>query len=163
MKISIDTDKNSVIITQKFNVKLQLIWDLYTQSEHLDKYWAPEPWQTKTNSMDFREGGAWIYLLTNTNGEQFAARLDYFQIHPLKRFKAVDSFCEADFTADESTPRSIWEVSFESVKHETVVTEVITFASAYHLNATLEMGFEQGVKLLMHNLKSSLHATNIKM
>ena len=113
--------------------------------------------------MNFHEGGAWIYTLISNSGEQFAARLDYFQIHPMKRFKAVDSFCEADFTSDESTPRSIWEVSFEGRKHDTVVTEVITFANAYHLNATLEMGFEQGVKLLMHNLKTGLHASNIKM
>jgi len=161
MKISIDTDKNSVIITQKFNIKLPILWGIYTQPEYLDRFWAPEPWTTKTVSMDFMEGGAWIYTLHDQNGTAYAARLDYFQIHPLKRFKAVDSFCNEDFTNDESTPRSIWEVSFEQAKHETLVTEVITFANASHLNTTLDMGFEQGIKLLMHNLKTSLHALDI--
>lgn len=162
MKLSIDTDKNSVIITQKFSVKIETLWNSYTQSSLLDRFWAPDPWVTETQSMDFREGGTWVYSLTNPDGEVQMARLDYFQIHPLKRFKAVDSFIEEDGTIEDATSRAIWDVSFELVGNETLVTEIITFASAYHLNTTLEMGFEQGVKMVMRNLETALKASNIK-
>lgn len=162
MKLSIDTDKNSVIITQKFSVKLETLWNSYTQSDLLDRFWAPDPWVTETKHMDFREGGTWIYALTNSDGYTHMARLDYFQIHPLKRFKAVDSFIEDDGTMEDTTSRAIGDVSFEQIGNETLVTEIITFASAYHLNATLEMGFEQGVKMVMRNLETALKSSNIK-
>jgi uncharacterized protein YndB with AHSA1/START domain len=106
MKLSIDTDKNSVIITQNFSVNVQTLWNSYTQSEFLDRFWAPKPWKTKTISMDFKEGGAWIYNLESPNGDVHLARLDYFQIHPLKRLKAVDSFAGSD-DAEEALPRAI--------------------------------------------------------
>jgi uncharacterized protein YndB with AHSA1/START domain len=163
MKISIDTDKNSVIITQKFAVKRSVLWKTYTQSQFLDQFWAPLPWETETKSMNFREGGGWIYALKSPDGKSHLARLDYYQIYPLKRFKAVDSFCGESETADESTPRSIWEVSFEELGHETLITEVITFANAQHLNTSLEMGFEHGVKLMMHNIKTSLHELDLNL
>ena len=162
MKLSIDTDKNSVIITQKFSVKVKTLWDCYTQSEQLDQFWAPEPWKTETKQMDFREGGTWIYALTGSDGATQLARLDYFQIHPFKRFKAVDSFIEDDNSMLDATSRAIWDVSFEEIGNETLVTEVITFANAYHLNTTLEMGFEQGVKMVMRNLEMALRGSNIK-
>lgn len=162
MKLSIDTDKNSVIITQKFSFKLETLWNSYTQSDLLEQFWAPQPWETKTVEMDFREGGTWIYLLTSPKGEEYMARLDYFQIHPFKRFKAVDSFIEDHNEPIDATSRAIWDVSFEQKGHEVVVTEIITFASAEHLNATLEMGFEQGVKMVMRNLENSIKASNIK-
>lgn len=46
---------NTINIVREFDVDLGLVWKAWTTAELLDKWWAPKPWFTETNIMDFSE------------------------------------------------------------------------------------------------------------
>ncbi len=59
----VNKENNTVNVKREFAADLQLVWDAWTKPELLDQWWAPKPYQTKTISMDFREGGMWLYYM----------------------------------------------------------------------------------------------------
>ncbi|MFT5723515.1 MAG: hypothetical protein ACI9JN_000629 [Bacteroidia bacterium] len=146
MKLTIDADGNAVTISQKFSRDLQIVWNAFTDSMLLDQWWAPMPWKAVTKEMNFEEGGSWDYNLVSPNGEEFSARMDFNEIKIFKSISAMDVFTDDEGLADKEMPASHWNLFFETLGNGTLVTEKIIFEDAYHLNSTLEMGFEQGLK-----------------
>ena len=51
------------------DVSLELLWNAWTTSELLDKWWAPRPYVTKTKSMEFKKGGTWLYAMVSPANE----------------------------------------------------------------------------------------------
>ena len=65
----VNKEKNTVNVEREFAANLELVWEAWTNPEILDKWWAPKPYQTRTKSMDFREGGMWLYEMYNTESQ----------------------------------------------------------------------------------------------
>ncbi len=65
--ISKDAANKKLIVVREFDAPLEQVWKAWTDSNILDKWWAPKPWKAKTKSMDFREGGTWLYSLMVQN------------------------------------------------------------------------------------------------
>jgi uncharacterized protein YndB with AHSA1/START domain len=59
----VNKDNNNIKISREFAANISLVWDAYTKSDILDKWWAPKPWKARTKKMDFREGGSWLYAM----------------------------------------------------------------------------------------------------
>ena len=47
-------ESSTVEVKKEFDVSLELLWNAWTTSELLDKWWAPRPYVTKTKSMEFK-------------------------------------------------------------------------------------------------------------
>ena len=67
---TVDKTKNTINIKREFAADRVTVWDCYTKSEILDQWWMPMPWRSRTKSMDFREGGKWLYAAVGPNGEE---------------------------------------------------------------------------------------------
>lgn len=61
----INKEKNTVNVMRDFNAELNLVWEAWTNPEILDQWWEPKPYKTQTKSMDFREGGMWLYAMVS--------------------------------------------------------------------------------------------------
>src|SRR5688572_32700048 len=70
----VDKEKNTLTLKREFAANRQLVWDCYTKSELLDRWFAPAPLTTKTKSMDFRPGGHWIYAMVDPDGKEYWGR-----------------------------------------------------------------------------------------
>lgn len=66
----VNKDNNTIKISREFAAHISLVWDAYTTSEILDKWWAPKPWKARTKKMDFRVGGSWLYAMVGPAGEE---------------------------------------------------------------------------------------------
>ncbi len=51
---SVDKENKTITIKREFAAELPLVWDAYTKSEILDKWWAPKPWKARTKTMEFK-------------------------------------------------------------------------------------------------------------
>ena len=60
-----DKKNHTLTIKREFLAGRQLVWDAHTNSELLDQWFAPRPLTTKTRSMDFSEGGHWLYAMVD--------------------------------------------------------------------------------------------------
>ena len=153
---TVDKEKKTITVKREFAAELPLVWDAYTKSEILDKWWAPRPWKARTKTMDFREGGHWVYAMVGPEGEEHWARADYKRIQPQKRFTGLDAFADANGNINKEMPQSKWEVTFTDKGPVTLVEFIITYDDLAQLEATLQMGFKEGLSLAMEGLDELL-------
>lgn len=153
-----DVDKiNKTITVQRaFAASRQLVWDAYTKSEITDQWWAPKPWQARTKKQDFSEGGEWLYAMVGPGGEEHWALARYHKIKPIEYFSAFDAFSDSDGNINESMPQSEWDVWFKDHGDHTIVSFVIHYSELAQLEATIEMGFKEGLSSAMEGLDELL-------
>lgn len=155
-RIKKDPSSKKLSIERKFDAPVSLVWRAWTEPELLDQWWAPQPWKTQTKSMDFREGGVWLYSMNGPEGEKHWCRADYISIQPQKNFTGTDAFCNEDGEVVPEPPGMHWNVSFIPDQDKTRVEVEISFASEEALNTIVEMGFNEGFTAAHGNLDELL-------
>lgn len=151
-----DVANKKIVVLRDFDAPVERVWEAWTDRNLLDLWWAPKPWKARTKSMDFREGGTWLYAMVGPDGEEHWSRADYQQIIPQKQFIAQDAFCDQHGTIIPDPPGMHWKSEFTSYGDTTTVRIEITFASEADLHKILEMGFEEGFKSGLNNLDEVL-------
>jgi uncharacterized protein YndB with AHSA1/START domain len=151
-----DLTNKMVLVTRRFNAPVELVWKYWTQKEHLDQWWAPQPFKARTRSMDFREGGTWLYCMEGPSGERHWARADYETIIPGQRFTCMDAFCDENGGLTTYAPRMHWDVTFIPEADGTLVTTQLTFNSEAELGKIMAMGFKEGFTAAHTNLDTLL-------
>lgn len=148
----VDKDNKQILVDRSFNAPIDLVWAAWTESDILDQWWAPKPWKTETKSMDFREGGHWLYAMVGPEGEKHWCKADYSTIVPQQSFKAHDGFCDEEGNLNPDFPRNKWENSFNDQGDTTLVNIILTFDSFEDLEKIIEMGFKEGFTAGLENL-----------
>ena len=156
----VDKEKSTITVRREFAAGRQLVWDCYTKSELLDRWFAPKPLTTKTKSMEFREGGHWHYAMVEPNGQEYWGRLDYQTIQPIDRYTALDGFSDASGALNPDLPRSTWNVTFSDKATHTVVETVVAYASAEAIQQVIDMGMKDGMTSTLERLDELLLALN---
>ncbi|SHM74001.1 Uncharacterized conserved protein YndB, AHSA1/START domain [Duganella sacchari] len=156
----VDKEKSTITVQREFAAGRQLVWDCYTKSELLDRWFAPKPLTTKTKSMEFREGGHWHYAMVEPNGQEYWGRLDYQTIQPIDRYTALDGFSDASGALNPDLPRSTWSVTFSDKADHTVVETVVAYASPEAIQQVIDMGMKDGMTSTLERLDELLLALN---
>jgi uncharacterized protein YndB with AHSA1/START domain len=153
---SVDKENHSITVKREFAAALPLVWDAYTKSEILDQWWAPKPWKARTKTMDFTEGGKWVYAMVGPEGEEHWSLAEYQTIESHKEFTSRDAFGDADGNINEEMPQSTWVFTFSEAGENTLVESHLTYEELSELETILEMGFKEGYTLAMEGLDELL-------
>ena len=154
--ITKDAANKKLVVVREFDAPLEQVWDAWTQSELLDQWWAPKPYKARTKSLDFREGGVWLYYMEGPEGEKIWCRVDYNKILTQKQFEGEDAFCDENGTPNNMAPGMHWKCMFSPAGSGTKVTVEITFASEADMEKIIEMGFKEGFTAAHGNLDELL-------
>ncbi|MDJ1493046.1 SRPBCC domain-containing protein [Cytophagaceae bacterium DM2B3-1] len=152
MDFTVDKDQNKIHVKRTFDTPLNKVWAAWTDSKLLDQWWAPKPWKAVTKSMEFQEGGYWLYAMVGPEGEKEWARTDYKQITPYQKFSAQDGFCDEQGTVNTSLPRSLWTNAFTEADNTTKVTIEISYDKLEDLESILQFGFQEGFTIALQEL-----------
>jgi uncharacterized protein YndB with AHSA1/START domain len=152
----VDKENKTILVKREFAANRDLVWDAYTKSDLLDQWWAPKPWKSETKKMDFREGGQWHYAMVGPEGEKHWAIAKYERIQPKTTFTVKDSFADAEGKINEEMPQSTWEVVFKDRDDRTLVENHLRYDTLEQLEATIQMGFKEGLTMAMENLDALL-------
>ena len=155
-----DKEKNTLTIRREFLAGRQLVWDCYTKSELLNRWFAPKPLTTKTKSMDFREGGHWHYAMVQPDGTEYWGLTEYVKIKPIDYYTALDAFSNADGEINKDLPRANWYVGFTDKGKNTLVETIVTYKSLSDLEQVTNMGMEQGMIATLEKLDELLLEIN---
>src|SRR5688500_7082080 len=112
MSFSKDVQNKKVIVERYFDAPVEEVWKAWTESELLDRWWAPRPWRAQTKRMDFRVGGHWLYSMVGPDGVDTWARVDYTSVANNKSFTGVDSFCDENGNINKDFPSMNWKNEF---------------------------------------------------
>lgn len=152
----VNKEKNTLTVRREFAAQRQLVWDCHTKAELLEQWFAPKPWYARTKSMDFSEGGHWLYAMCGPNGEEHWGRMDYVAIQPIERFHALDGFCDADGNLNPALPRADWHSTFTELPDRTLVQTVVIYQSLTDLEAVVQMGMKEGLTMALDQLEALL-------
>lgn len=152
MNFEVDKATNSIHVKREFDAPRDLVWKAWTEPEILDEWWAPKPWKTETKSMDFRNGGSWMYAMCGPEGEKHWCLTSYSSVLPKTAFTSNDAFCDENGAVNTDLPQSTWEHRFSESGARTLVTIGISFASPEDLEAIIKMGFREGFTMGLENL-----------
>jgi uncharacterized protein YndB with AHSA1/START domain len=156
----VDKQKNTLTVKREFVAKRQLVWDCYTKSELLDQWFAPKPFITKTKSMDFSEGGHWLYAMIDPEGKEYWGRMDYCTIHPIENYTAFDGFCDESGTLNPELPRASWDVVFIEASQHSYVHTLVSYNSLQDLETVIQMGMQEGLTSTLQRLDELLLTLN---
>ena len=155
-----DKQKNTITIKREFAAKRQLVWDCHTKSELLNKWFAPKSFTTKTKSMEFREGGHWIYAMIDPEGKEYWGRTEYVKIDPIDYYQTKDAFADENGNINAELPTARWDVTFSDVHNHTVVQTIVTYHPLQELETVLNMGMKEGLISTLEKLDELLLTLN---
>jgi len=155
---SVNKENNTIHVTRDFAANVSLVWDAWTKPELLDLWWAPKPYQAKTKSMDFKEGGTWLYCMVSPENEVHWCKLEYKKIEDQKSYSGLDGFCDENGNLNTEFPRSLWNNEFAAVGEHARVNITIQYDSLEDLEKIISFGFKEGFSMAMENLDQYIEA-----
>jgi uncharacterized protein YndB with AHSA1/START domain len=102
--------QNALTLTRVFDAPRALVFKLWSEPQHLARWWGPQGWRVATVAMDFRIGGAWKVCLCSDDGLDFWMGGEYREIRAPERL--VFSFK--------------WDAAHGKPKLDTVATVILT-------------------------------------
>lgn len=151
-----DKKTHTITITREFDAERQMVWDCYTKSELLNRWFAPKPFTTKTKSMDFSEGGHWHYAMVDPEGTEYWCRMDFKTIKAIDGYTALDAFSDETGAINPALPRAEWDTRFNDKATRTVVHTVVQYGSLKDLETVIGMGMEEGLASTLERLDELL-------
>lgn len=144
-----DLANRTLTINKTFDAPLQLVWDAWTQSEHILKWWTPSGMDVKVVEHDFRVGGKWKYTMPMPDGSEFISEGIYKEIVELKKI-----ITSADFKP--MTKGVELQTYFEAEGNKTKFTFSVVHATAEYCKQQEEMGFYNGWGSALDRLETLL-------
>jgi len=107
-----DLENKKIKVTREFDAPVEKVWRAWTEKELLDQWWAPRPWKTVTQTMNFSNGGTWLYYMEGPDGSGHYCRTDYNSIVTNKSYEGLVFFCDEKGNINPGFPRMNWKVAF---------------------------------------------------
>ena len=155
---SVNKEKKTIQVKREIDASIDLVWAAWTEPELIDQWWAPKPYQAKTKSMDFREGGHWLYAMVGPDGIAHWCRADFKKIEVRKYYSGLDNFCNEAGEINKDFPQAFWQNSFSEQDSITLVEVLIEYESLSDLEKYIEMGFKEGFTAALENLDQYVEA-----
>ena len=139
-----------IVISRTVKAARSLVWAVYTQVDHLDRWWGPDGFTNKTLSLDLRVGGQWKYTMTAADGTVFPNLITYTEITPIDRL----GYEHGDW---ENPKMFEGTLSFAEVEGGTLVTIRMIFPTKEERDRTVEQyGAIEGGKQTLAKLDNYL-------
>lgn len=151
-----DLPNKRITIRREFEASSDMVWRAWTESKLLDQWWAPKPWKAKTKSLNFLDGGSWLYAMAGPDGITVWSIVEFKSIKPHISFEAISFFCDENGKKNTDFPSMHWKNVFISEGEQTRVEVEISFTKETDLEKIIQMGFEAGFTAALENLDELL-------
>ena len=74
-----------IVLSRVFDAPRDLVFRVWTEREHISKWFGPRGFTTTTHDMDARVGGRWRFEMRAPDGTVFTNRIEYLEIVPPER------------------------------------------------------------------------------
>ena len=140
------------VVERQFSAPRTLLFQVFTQPEHLKRWWAPQPYTMPICTIDLRPGGIWHYSMRSPEGQDHWARSVYKEIVPPEKLVYTSTFADEHANPIEGMPEHLTTVIFTEEADKTQVSARVQFASAAALSVAVDMGMVQGMNMTWDSL-----------
>jgi uncharacterized protein YndB with AHSA1/START domain len=116
------------VISRVFNAPQRRMFEVWTEQDHLVRWFGPKGFTTAVAKMDFRIGGTFHYCMRSPEGHEMWGKAVYREIDPPRRVVWVTSFSDASGGFTRHPASATWPlemlttVTFEPAGSGTKVT-----------------------------------------
>ena len=70
-----------------FAAPREKVWRANTEADLVERWWGPRRHRTRVETLDVRNGGAWRFVSTDTDGNEFAFYGEFLEVVPPERIR----------------------------------------------------------------------------
>lgn len=75
-------EERKLVISRLVDAPQHLVWQAFSQPEHLIKWWGPTGFTNTFEKFEFREGGEWLFMMHGPDGKDWPNKIVFTTIHP---------------------------------------------------------------------------------
>ncbi|KAB7530537.1 polyketide cyclase [Flagellimonas olearia] len=77
-----NTERRQLSISRTLKAPIALVWEVWTNPEHIAQWWGPDGFTNTIQQMDLREGGEWKLTMHGPDGTNYPNRSIFKEIVP---------------------------------------------------------------------------------
>ena len=66
--------------TRVFDAPRELVWKVWTEPEHVARWWGPLGFTTTTHKMEVKPGGVWRFVMHGPDGRDYQNQITYLEV-----------------------------------------------------------------------------------
>ena len=115
-----NTQDRELILSRTLNAPVELVWEVWTQPEHIAKWWGPNGFTNTITTMDMQPGGEWNLVMHGPDGTDYPNKSIFREVVLHKKIVYEHL----------SYPRFLTTVQFQEQGEQTLITWHMLFESA---------------------------------
>jgi uncharacterized protein YndB with AHSA1/START domain len=161
INVTMNLEGREITFERVFNASPELVFNAYSEPEHLNRWWGPKGWRTSTFQLDFRPGGVWHFCMRSPDGQMTpCAKFVYKEIIVPERIVYTESFVDEEGNPVGDLPDRLITVMFVSHGDKTKLVMRTECPSVECLQTIVDMGMVQGFTENLSRLEDYLRTLN---
>jgi hypothetical protein len=78
--LAANTTERGILATRVFDAPRDLVWKVWTEPEHIWKWWGPKGFSDTIKKMDLKPGGAWEHVRHGPDGKNYENKTVYVEV-----------------------------------------------------------------------------------
>lgn len=141
------TADRELFLTRLLDAPIELVWEVWTQPEHIAQWWGPDGFTNTIQQMDMQPGGEWNLVMHGPDGTDFKNKSIFREIVPQKKI-VYDHV---------SGPRFVATIEFESRGNQTFISWHMLFDTAEEFIRTVKtFKADEGLRQNLEKLNTFL-------
>jgi len=147
-----NTAEREISISRLFNAPVDLVWEVWTNPDHIKNWWGPDGFTNTIHLMDVKKGGEWNFTMHGPEGTDYINKSIFREIVKFKKL----------VYEHVSGPKFLATVEFESQGEKTFIKWHMLFESKEQFIQVVKTfkadeGLKQNVDKLNHYLQSQIN------
>ncbi|MBP1994855.1 SRPBCC domain-containing protein [Paenibacillus eucommiae] len=92
--MTVKPEGKELVITRVLNAPRELVFNVWSEAEHLKRWWGPKGFEINVAQLDFRPGGFFHYNMQSPDGNQMWGKFVYQEIEAFEKIVWVNSFSD---------------------------------------------------------------------
>jgi len=148
-----NTHDRELIITRKLNAPVELVWEVWTNPEHIVNWWGPNGFTNTITKMDVVPGGEWHLVMHGPDGTDYKNPSIFKEIVPFKKI----------VYEHVSSPGFVATIDFEDQGEQTLINWHMLFETAEQfIQVVKTFKADEGLKQNIEKLNVYLTSINSK-
>jgi uncharacterized protein YndB with AHSA1/START domain len=125
-KVANDVAERELRIERMLNAPIELVWEVWTDPEHIKNWWGPNGFTNTIHTMEVAEGSEWLLTMHGPDGKNYANRSIFKEV--VRHRKIVyehfnpNFIATVEFESQQDKTFMKWQMLFDTRElYETVV------------------------------------------
>ena len=142
--------QSDLVISRVIAAPRALVWLAMTDPGHIEQWWGPLGFSTRTSEMDVRPGGRWVHVMRGPDGVEYPNTITFTAVEAPQKLAFTN--CGGRKDHDQIEFNSLWTLE-DVAAAQTRVTIRMTFATAGERDRVIsEYGAMEGGKQTLARL-----------